>query len=360
MKEELLQAQQIIADREAAHRELETHYAEALQRIASMERAQRTVEEEIRNVKMAARQSLPAAVDDGQITSLKEKIIRLENELQQMKCAACVPALPVANKRVSLDSMSADELKSNYETLSIRNDLVQEELQRVQGICERLQDEVVRFRVDAAADRDACSSLQLSLSNEKAASDALERSLHALQSELSTVYSKLQDHESNGSSLQRLEQDMKKMQQQAVCTSEQLRSKEVALLDVQRKLAEEHARRVTMRHQITRCKCLIVYCRCEKLQSSCEEAVISSEKHQVALTKQMEANKVLDNDLKMMCGVNTTPQCAHACILRMMLLAGTASTRRTLLIWKTSTSATTTAAATRAPPRVPLCGECFS
>jgi hypothetical protein len=67
-----------------------------------------------------------------------------------------------------------------------------------------------------------------------------------------------------------------------------------------------------MRHQLAQCQCLIVYCRCEKLQSSCEEAASASERYQVALTKQMEANKVLDNDLKMMCGVNMTQQCARA------------------------------------------------
>ncbi len=242
MKEELFQAQQISDEREAAYKQLEVQYAEALQRIASMERAQRTMEEEMRSVKMAARQSLPAAVDDVQITSLKDKITRLENELQHMKSSAPTAPPPITSKRVSLDSLSADELKSNYETLSIRNDLVQEELQRVQAVCDRLQDELVRLRSDAAADRDACSNMQLSLSNERAASDALERSLHALQSELSGVYSKLQDQECNGSSLQRLEQEMKKTQQQAGAAADQLRAKELSLLEVQRKLAEEHAR----------------------------------------------------------------------------------------------------------------------
>lgn len=242
MKEELIQSQQINDEREAAYKQLEVQYAEALQRIASMERAQRTMEEEMRSVKMAARQSLPAAVDDVQITSLKDKITRLENELQHMKSSPPVAPPPITSKRVSLDSLSADELKSNYETLSIRNDLVQEELQRVQAVCDRLQDELVRLRSDAAADRDACSNMQLSLSNERAASDALERSLHALQSELSGVYSKLQDQECNGSSLQRLEQEMKRMQQQAGAAAEQLRAKELALLEVQRKLADEHAR----------------------------------------------------------------------------------------------------------------------
>lgn len=242
MKEELFQAQQISDEREAANKQLEVQYAEALQRIASMERAQRTMEEEMRSVKMAARQSLPAATDAVEITSLKDKIIRLENELQHLKSST--PAAPphTTNKRVSLDSLSADELKSNYETLCIRNDLVQEELQRVQAVCDRLQDELVRLRSDAAADRDACSNMQLSLANERAASDALERSLHALQSELSGVYSKLQDQECNGSSLQRMEQEMKKMQQQAGAAADQLRAKEFALLEVQRKLADEHAR----------------------------------------------------------------------------------------------------------------------
>ena len=242
MKEELFQAQQISDEREAANKQLEVQYAEALQRIASMERAQRTMEEEMRSVKMAARQSLPAAADAVEITSLKDKIIRLENELQHLKSSAPAAPPPTTNKRVSLDSLSADELKSNYETLCIRNDLVQEELQRVQAVCDRLQDELVRLRSDAAADRDACSNMQLSLANERAASDALERSLHALQSELSGVYSKLQDQECNGNSLQRLEQDMKKMQQQAGAAADQLRAKEFALLEVQRKLADEHAR----------------------------------------------------------------------------------------------------------------------
>jgi hypothetical protein len=41
--------------------------------------------------------------------------------------------------------------------------------------------------------------------------------------------------------------------------------------------------------------------RCEKLQAACDEAVIASEKHEASLTKQVEANKALDNDLKMMC-----------------------------------------------------------
>jgi hypothetical protein len=56
------------------------------------------------------------------------------------------------------------------------------------------------------------------------------------------VYSKLQDQECNGSSLQRMEQEMKKMQQQAGAAADQLRAKEFALLEVQRKLADEHAR----------------------------------------------------------------------------------------------------------------------
>jgi hypothetical protein len=41
--------------------------------------------------------------------------------------------------------------------------------------------------------------------------------------------------------------------------------------------------------------------RCEKLQAACDEAVSASEKHEASLTKQVEANKALDNDLKMMC-----------------------------------------------------------
>jgi chromosome segregation ATPase len=241
MKEELLQSQRFGSEKEAALKELEGELADALQRIASMERAQRAVDEELRSVKMNARQSVLASHDDCQIMSLKDKIFRLENELQLMKSTAA-PPLPAVNKRTSLDSMSADELKSSYETLSIRNDLVQEELQRVQAMCERMQEELLRVRTDAAADRDTCINLQSSLSNERAASDALERSLHALQSELSGVYSKLQDQESNGSSLQRLEQEMKKMQQQANTAADNLRCKEVALLDVQRKLAEEHVR----------------------------------------------------------------------------------------------------------------------
>lgn len=241
MKEELFQAQQISAEREAARKEMEGKHAEALQRIASMERAQRTMEEEMRSIKMSARQSLPAAADDSHIISLRDKIARLENELLQMKSAAPTAPPPAANKRISLDSMSSDELKSNYETLSIRNDLVQEEVQRVQAMCDRLQDELVRVRSDAASDRDACTKMQSSLLNEKAASDALERSLHALQSELSSVYSKLQEQECKGSSLQRLEQDMKKTQQQAIATAEQLRTKEAALLEVQRKWADERA-----------------------------------------------------------------------------------------------------------------------
>ena len=235
-------AQQFAAERESARKELEANLAEALRRIAGMERAQRTMEEEMRGAKMAARQSLPAAVDDGQITLLKDKIVRLENELQHIKSTSTAVPLPTANKRVSLDSMSADELKSNYETLSIRNDLVQEELQRAQGMCDRLQDELVRLRSEAAADRDACSVLQLSLSNEKAASDALEQSLHALQSELSSVYSKLHAQECSNSSLQRLEQDMKALQRQASAAADQLRVKEAALLDAQRKLADENTR----------------------------------------------------------------------------------------------------------------------
>ncbi len=248
MKEELFQAQQISAEREAARKELEGKHAEALQRISSMERAQRTMEEEMRSIKMSTRQSLPATADDGHIISLRDKISRLENELLQMKCASSMAPVPPANKRISLDSMSADELKSNYETLSIRNDLVQEEVQRVQAMCDRLQDELVRVRCDAAADRDACASMQSSLFNEKAASDALERSLHALQSELSSVYSKLQEQECNGNSLQRLEQDMKKMQQQASANAELLRAKETALLEVQRKWADERAQYALARY----------------------------------------------------------------------------------------------------------------
>jgi chromosome segregation ATPase len=242
MKEELTQAQQFAAEREAARKALEGDLAEALQRIASMERAQRAMEEEMRSAKMAVRQSLPAIVDDGQITLLKDKIARLEGELQHAKTSAASAIIPTSNKRVSLDSMSADELKSNYETLSIRNDLVQEELQRVQGMCDRLQDELMRVRTDAAADRDACNTLQLSLVNEKAASDALEQSLHALQSELSSVYSKLHAQESNGSSLQRLEQEMKMLQRQASTAADHLRTKEGALLDLQRKLTDEISR----------------------------------------------------------------------------------------------------------------------
>ena len=46
-------------------------------------------------------------------------------------------------------------------------------------------------------------------------------------------------------------------------------------------------------------------CSCEKLQASCDEAVSNSERHQAALTKQVDANKVLDNDLKMMCACLT-------------------------------------------------------
>ena len=242
VKEELLHAQQFCADSEAVRKELEADLAEALQRIASMERAQRTMEEEMRSLKMTARHSLAPAGDDGQVASLKDKITRLEFELQQAKAAAAAAPLPTANKRVSLDSMSADELKSNYETLSIRNDLVQEELQRVQAMCDRLQDDVVRARSDAAGEREACSNMQRCLSNEKAASDALERSLHALQAELSSVYSRLQEQEANGSSVQRMQQDMHKLQQQATAAADQLKSKELALLEVQRKLADMQAR----------------------------------------------------------------------------------------------------------------------
>jgi hypothetical protein len=47
--------------------------------------------------------------------------------------------------------------------------------------------------------------------------------------------------------------------------------------------------------------------RCETLQAACDEAVMASEKHQGSLTKQVEANKVLDNDLKMMCALVVEP-----------------------------------------------------
>jgi len=97
-------------------------------------------------------------------------------------------------------------------------------------------------RSEAAADRDTCNTMQSSLSNERSASDALERSLHALQAELSAVYSKLHAQECTGSSLQLMEQDMKKLQLQVGASQEQLRAKETALLEVQRKLAEQHAR----------------------------------------------------------------------------------------------------------------------
>jgi hypothetical protein len=50
----------------------------------------------------------------------------------------------------------------------------------------------------------------------------------------------------------------------------------------------------------------VIYRRsCEKLQASCDEAASNSERHQAALAKQVEANKVLDNDLKMMCACLT-------------------------------------------------------
>ena len=242
MKEEMLHAQQFCSDSEAARKELEGDLAEALQRIALMERAQCAMEEEMRSVKMTARLSLAPAADDAQLTSLKEKVARLEDELQQAKTLASAAPLPTTNKRVSLDSMSSDELKSNYETLSIRNDLVQEELQRVQATCDRLQDELVRARSDAAAERDSCGTLQFSLSNERAASDALERSLHALQAELSSVYSKLQEQEAHGNSVQRMQQDMYKLQQHANTAADQLKTKELALLEVQRKLADVQSR----------------------------------------------------------------------------------------------------------------------
>jgi chromosome segregation ATPase len=247
----------------------------------------------MRSVKMSARHSLVPA-DDGQTVLLKEKVARLEKEQEQTKTAACAASVSVANKRVSLDSMSSEELRSSCETLSIRNDLVQEELQRVQAMCDRLQDEIVRVRSEAAADRDTCNTLQSSLKNERAASDALERSLHALQAELISVYSKLHDQESNGSSLQMLEQDMKKLQLQDVASSDQLRAKEVAL---------QASRTATVSCSATRSSCsthsvpLITRARCEKLQAASDEAVSASEKHQVALTKQADANKVLDNDL---------------------------------------------------------------
>ncbi len=240
-KDELLHAQQFGAEKEAARRQLELELAEALQRIATMERAQRAMEEEMRSVKMCARHST-APADDGQTALLKDRIARLESDLQQAKTAASAAPAPVANKRVSLDSMSSEELRSSYETLSIRNDLVQEELQRVQAMCDRLQDELVRVRSEAAADRDTCSTMQSSLSNERSASDALERSLHALQAELSSVYSKLHAQECAGSSLQLMEQDMKKLQLQVGASQEQLRAKETAVLEVQRKLADQHAR----------------------------------------------------------------------------------------------------------------------
>jgi hypothetical protein len=51
--------------------------------------------------------------------------------------------------------------------------------------------------------------------------------------------------------------------------------------------------------------------RCDKLQAACDEAVSASERHQVALTKQIEANKVLDNDLKMMYAVRALPLVAN-------------------------------------------------
>lgn len=297
MKDELLQAQQYAAEREAARKELEGDLAEALQRIAVMERAQRAMEEEMRSTKMAARQSLPVTVDDAQIVLLKDKIARLESELQHLKVSASAAPIPTANKRVSLDSMTADELKSNYETLSIRNDLVQEELQRVQGTCDRLQDELMRVRCEAAADRDACCAMQQSLSSEKAASDALELSLHALQSELSSVYSKLHDQEANGSNMQRMEQDMKALQRQAAAAADQLRCKEAVLLDAQRKLTDTMSRYVQRQRRL---RYLTARCRCDALQAAHDDAVSASEKQQAALSKQIEANRVLDNDLKMM------------------------------------------------------------
>jgi hypothetical protein len=52
MKEELLQSQRFGSEKEAALKELEGELADALQRIASMERAQRAVDEELRSVKM--------------------------------------------------------------------------------------------------------------------------------------------------------------------------------------------------------------------------------------------------------------------------------------------------------------------
>jgi hypothetical protein len=86
--------------------------------------------------------------------------------------------------------------------------------------------------------------------------------------------------------------------------------------------------------------------RCEKLQAACDEAASSSERHQAALAKQMEVNKVLDNDLKMMCVCVLPP--ARCCLLYDTQLVGTANTRKTRRIWRTSTNETTTAAATRA------------
>ena len=55
--------------------------------------------------------------------------------------------------------------------------------------------------------------------------------------------------------------------------------------------------------------------RCEKLQVSCDEAAGASDRHQAALAKQVEANKVLDNDLKLMCAARACclPLCTCGC-----------------------------------------------
>jgi hypothetical protein len=56
--------------------------------------------------------------------------------------------------------------------------------------------------------------------------------------------------------------------------------------------------------QLDVCSCvfdsLLLGGRCEKLQVACDEATCASDRQQAALAKQVEANKVLDNDLKMM------------------------------------------------------------